>query len=306
MKKMKRQLLMTFLLCALALTGFTMLPAMQVSGASADAKILSYSWYVAATDDMATYAGDLVVVGELQNIGTTNIFSVYVLGTAFVNGEEVAYASRQVFGNNLQPSQKAPFYLDFLPQNYVTNDSNWMAEDVTDVIVTVGYTIDTDENMYQGLTVSSQGYGDSDVYTVIGSVKNDGTETVGDVRVITTFYDNSGTVVSLNYTEILSSSLSPGASKNFIVTPVDNYPGYDIASYEILVQSTSQQPSVPSPTPSSTIFPIPNVSASAPAEGSIILSGFALIIIAVILVVVAIVAIVLVVLLIHGKRRKPL
>ena len=59
---MKKQLLFTtFLLCALTLTVFTALVPIQVYGASTDAKILSYSWYQAPTNDLAAYVGDLIL-----------------------------------------------------------------------------------------------------------------------------------------------------------------------------------------------------------------------------------------------------
>ncbi len=261
MKKMKKQLLTIILLCALTLTGFTALTTIQVNADSSDAKILSYSWYAAPNDVVATNTGDLVVVGEVQNVGTTNLFSVYVVGTAYVNGTEVAYAQRQVFGNNLQPGQKAPFYLDFQPEDSVTYDLSWVSN-VTDVVVGTGYVVNTDKDMYQGLTLTAQNQTASGVYQIIGSVKNTGTETIGDVRVVTTFYDALGTVVSLNYTDVLSDSLAPGASENFVATPVDNYPANNITSYSSMVQSTPVEPDATS-TPSSTATATPTPTSTA-------------------------------------------
>ncbi|MDR2707461.1 MAG: FxLYD domain-containing protein [Nitrososphaerota archaeon] len=236
----KQSLLLTFMLCVLTLTCFTALTLVPVNGASSDAKILSYSWYQAPTNELAAYVGDLIVVGELQNVGSTNIFYVYVAGSAYIGDEKVASGSWQVFGNNLLPGQKAPFYLDFVPSTIFVDDfEDWA--DVTDVKVTVGYLANTDKSMYQGLTVSSEGAYRSGVYTVVGKFENVGTESVGDVRVITTFYNAAGTVVSLNYTDVFSENIAPGISKNFVATPVDYYSG-DIASYDTLIQSTIQQP----------------------------------------------------------------
>jgi hypothetical protein len=168
MNKMKKQLLTIILLCALTLTSFTALTMAPVNADSSDAEILSYTWYAAPNNNLATYAGDLVVVGELQNVGTTNIFAVNVIATAFINDTEVAYASRQVYGNNLQPGQKAPFYLDFIPDS-LTGDLSWVAN-VTNVVVYTGYLENTDLDMYQGLTVTSQNQTSSGVYQIIGSV----------------------------------------------------------------------------------------------------------------------------------------
>ncbi|MGD6808829.1 MAG: FxLYD domain-containing protein [Candidatus Bathyarchaeia archaeon] len=304
---MKKQLLTIILLCALTLTGFTALSTVHVNAATTDADILSYSWYVAPTSDMATYAGDLVAVGELQNVGTTNIGYAYVTGYAYVNETEVAIAQRQVYGNNLQPGQKAPFYLDFQPDDSITGDLSWVAN-VTDVAVYVSYVYNTDLDMYQGLTVSSQGAIDnSGVYTVIGSVENTGSETIGDVRVVTTFYNTNGTVVSLNYTEVLSDSLAPGSSKTFVAIPVDSFPGDEITSYAVMAQSTIQMPdtttsptSTPTPTstPSATATPTSTSTQTANQSNQ----DYTLIIGAAIVLVVVIIAVV--VLLTRGKHSK--
>jgi flagellar basal body-associated protein FliL len=306
MNKMKKQLLTIILLCALALTSFTALTMAPVNADSSDAEILSYTWYAALNNNLATYAGDLVVVGELQNVGTTKIFAVNVLATAFVNDTEVAYASRQVYGNNLQPGQKAPFYLDFLPENSLTGDLSWVAN-VTNVVVYTGYLENTDLDMYQGLTVTSQNQTVSGVYQIIGSVSNTGTETIGDVRVVTTFYDASGTVVSLNYTEVLSDALAPGSSMNFVATPVDNYPAGNITSYSTLVQSTPVGPETTtnptsSPIPTATSTPTATATATptqTPDQNS---QDYTLIILAVVVLVVVIG--VVAVLFTRGKRGK--
>jgi hypothetical protein len=254
---MKKQLLTIILLVTLALTGFTALSTTQVKASTSDAKILSYSWYLSTNDLMATYAGDLVVVGELQNNGTSNIYYVYVTGYAYVNDTLVGITQRQVFGNNLETNQKAPFYLDFPPETSQTSDTNWMAN-TTSVVVVPSYVSNTAESMYQGLTVTSENSTSSGTYTITGSVKNTGSESIGDVRVITTFYNSSGTVVSLNYTEVLSDALSPGASVSFTATPVDSFPASGITSYVTLVQSTVQSPAEttsPTTTPTATATP---------------------------------------------------
>ena len=264
---MKKQLLFTtFLLCALTLTVFTALVPIQVYGASTDAKILSYSWYQAPTNDLAAYVGDLIVVGELQNVGTTNIYYVYVIGSAYINDVEVARYSCQILGNNLLPGEKAPFYLDFVPESIlIDNLKNWA--DVTNVTVTVGYIANTDKSMYQGLTVASEGGYRSDIYAVIGKVQNVGTESVDNVRVITTFYNAAGTVVSLNYTDVFQDPIAPGSSKTFTATPVDYYSGNDIESYTILIQSTIHS-NDPTPTnPSNTKAPSTSTTTPATTTG---------------------------------------
>ncbi|MGD6934549.1 MAG: FxLYD domain-containing protein [Candidatus Bathyarchaeia archaeon] len=302
---MKKQLLTLILLCALTLTCFTALSSVQVKADSSDVKILSYSWYAAPTNDMATNAGDLVVVGEVQNVGTKNILAIHLNAIAYVNGTQVDTTSFQPYGNNLKPGQKAPFYLDFLPEYSVTGDLSWVGN-VTDVIVYVGYIEYSDLEMYQGLTVSSENSTASGVYSVVGSVQNTGSETIGDVRVVTTFYDASGTVVSLNYTEVLSDSLAPGSSVSFVANPVDNYPASNITSYSTLVQSTIQLPettTTPTSTPSATPTPSSTGTATPTQTTGQASQDYTLIIVAVIAIVVIVGAVIAI--LMRSRSKSP-
>jgi hypothetical protein len=237
-----------------------------VQAAVSDAKILSYSWYVADNNVLAAYSGDLVAVGEIQNVGTTNLGKTYVTGWAYINDTLVATTQHLVLGNNLKPNQKAPFYLDFTPASSETGDLTWVPL-VTKVVVAVTYVYNTDLDMYQGLTATSDSSTSGGIFTVAGTVKNEGSQTIGDVRVVTTFYNSSGTVVSLNYTNVLSNSLAPDATVSFSAAPTDNFPSADITSYAVLVQSTIPQESTPTPTPTSTV-PTATPSATATASTS--------------------------------------
>jgi len=261
-RRMKKQILILILLCNLTLAFFTTLSTVPVKADTSDAKVLSYSWYVADNNVLAKYSGDIVVVGEIQNVGTTNLGYVYVTGWAYLNDTVVAIAQHQVYGNNLQPGQKAPFYLDFVPENSEIGDLSWVPY-VTNVVAAVTYVSNTDEDMYQGLTATSDSSMSSGTFTVTGSVKNTGTQTIGDVRVVTTFYNSSGTVVSLSYTSVLSDSLAPGSSVSYTAVPTDNYPSDEITDYATLVQSTIQIPtSTATPTPTSTAASTPTATAT--------------------------------------------
>ena len=136
---------------------------------------------------------------------------------------------------------------------------------MTSVFVDTGYIKTSTDEMYQDFTVTSDNSTSSGIYSVIGSVKHTGTQTATGVRVITTFYNSSGTVVSANCTEVLSSSLKSGSSVSFAAVPVDGYSG-EIDSYSILVQSTANIPTTtatPTTTPSATVTPTPSTSTSA-------------------------------------------
>ncbi len=299
MKNMKRQLLALTILTILTITSFTALLIIPTSAASSNANVLSYRWYIAPYGGHAVNEGDLVVVGEIENNGTTNIAYMYLKGYAYINETQAAETSPiQIYGNNLEPGQKAPFYLEFLPGSSITGDNTY-APNVTSVVVVPTYVKTSDDEMYQDFTVTSDNSTSSGIYSVIGSVKNTGTQTASDVRVITTFYNSSGTVVSLNYTEVLSSSLKSGSSLSFAAVPVDGYSG-EITSYAILVQSTANIPTptaTPTAAPSATATPTPTTSTSPTATPTSTPTGtqdYTLIIVGVVVVgVVALVGVVL-------------
>lgn len=229
----------------------------NIQAAKADLEILSYTYYTASTNTLAKYAGNLVVVGEVQNTGTTNIGYAYVIATAYINDTEVAQAQHQVYGNNIKPNQIVPFYLDFLPENSITGDNSWISN-ITNVIAYIGYVYNSDANQYQDLQATSSTSTSSGTYTVTGKVTNTGSQTIGDVRVITTFYNSEGKVVNINFTDVLSTNLQPSSQVSFTAQPVDYYPSSNIKSYAILIQSEIPEGTSTSGTPSSGATPTPS------------------------------------------------
>jgi hypothetical protein len=254
-----KKMLTTFVVVALFLSVFSTLPKTSVRADTSEAEVLSYSWYVApANTVLAQYTGDLITVGEVQNVGTNVISYVIVTGVAYdANGVMLAATSVPAYGNNMLSGQKAPFYLDFTPEKSVTQNQSWVSS-VSNVEVMESNVVDTNEAQYSGLTIATGGlasYIDSSgTYTVTGTIQNSGSQKTGNVWVVATFYDAAGTVVALNYTTYLSASLAPGDLVRFTVTPTDNIEQLSskIANYSVLIQSdTSSSSSSSSPTASS-------------------------------------------------------
>ncbi len=255
---MKKQTTATLLLILTLTTIYSItIQTNNIQAAKADLEILSYTYYTASTNTLAKYAGDLVVVGEVQNTGTTNIGYAYVIATAYINDTEVAQAQHQVYGNNIKPNQIVPFYLDFLPENSITGDNSWISN-ITNVIAYIGYVYNSDANQYQDLQATSSTSTSSGTYTVTGKVTNTGSQTIGDVRVITTFYNSEGKVVNINFTDVLSTDLQPNSQVSFTAQPVDYYPSSNIKSYAILIQSEIPEGTSTSGTPSSGATPTPS------------------------------------------------
>ncbi|MGD0450563.1 MAG: FxLYD domain-containing protein [Candidatus Bathyarchaeia archaeon] len=256
-----KKILIALALVALVISSVSLLSAPNVKADPSEAQILSYSWYVApTTTTLAQYIGDLIVVGEVQNVGTNTLSNVVVGAEAYnATGDLVGSAEFTAYVNYLSPGQKAPFYLDFAPDittDISTFDQNW-ATYVTNVTVQVLTASDSNQTQYSGLTVPSGSVSvlnTTDPYTITGTVQNTGNQATGPVWVISTFYNASGTVVALNFTDYISQSLSPGESAPFTATPVDDTPqlSSSITSYSILIQSDPAPSATPTPTPITT------------------------------------------------------
>ncbi len=293
-----KKILTVVILAALVLASFNIIQLPHASAQTNQAQVLSYSWYLApSTTTTAEYINDLVCVGEVQNTGSNVIGKLFVIGQALdSNGSVLDAGEAQVFANNLAPNQKAPFYIDFTPENSITQDQSWVSN-MTSVTVQMGAIINATGTQYAGLTTSNlNAVNNNGVYTVTGTIQNSGDQSVGDVAVVTTFYNSTGAVVALNFTDV-GSALTPGQATTFSATPQDNTAGLsnEIASYAMLLQSV--------PAPTATATPIPTVAPttqptsfpngpSNPPQNSGNQSSLLLYIIAIVAVAVALIAVV--------------
>lgn len=251
-----KKILVTLALVILIVSSVRILSAPQVKADPSEARILSYSWYVApSTTIQAQYAGDLIVVGEVENVGTNTLGNVVVGAEAYnASGGFVGSSQFAAYVTYLAPGQKAPFYLDFTPDvtDIALYDPNW-ASLVTNVTVHVLNAADSSQTQYSGLTIPAGSVSNSTstgTYTITGTVQNTGNQATGRVWVISTFYNASGTVVGLNYTNYISQSLLPGRSATFTASPIDNTAqlSSSITSYSTLIQSDPTPIATPTPT----------------------------------------------------------
>jgi hypothetical protein len=293
-----KKIIAIVIIAALVLAAFTAL-AGNVKADTSEVTVITYSQYVApSTATIAFAPGDLIVVGELRNIGANIIGNVTVQGTALsANGQTLAITSSQAFVYYMAPGQKAPFYLDFTAQSSQTQDLSWVPS-VTHVLVTVTSVTNVNQRQYADAKVTYDiNYTDaSGLYVVRGTVENTGNLVAQQPWVVTTFYDASGTVVGLNFTNFLASSLSPNGGLLFFAVPADNDTQVTskIKNYSFQVDSLTLTPST-SPSTSST----PTSSGSTSPTGQIPILP---IIIVAVLVVVAAVALVL----FRNRRKMPL
>ncbi len=237
-----------------------------------DVKILSYSTYVtSAASYTSRYAGDFIVVGEIQNQGTEVFELPQITATIYTtDGLVVAQTGNSAYVKDLLPGQKAPFYIDFSPEFTISPDSNGEVQPGTNgnYTGTVGWipyigrvqlslwAAATNDTMYRGVGIqTSTAFNINGVYSVTGFLQNNGTQKTGDVWVVTTFYNETGGVVACNFTEFLDQTthaMEPGSTITYQAAPMDNTAALSskITSYSSLVQTRAYDPSeVATPTP---------------------------------------------------------
>lgn len=306
MKKIIASILLITLVIATFSFGMFMTPGVKAQ--VQEAQIVSYSWYLAPNSTTTALPGDLVVVGEIQNIGSNIIGNMSVVAFAYDSENNLlSQQSNQVYGSDIPPAGKAPFYIVFPPQvNPDYSRIEWESQ-VSNVTLYMTIPIVTTETQYSGLTIS----GTSGTITVTGTVKNTGSQTVGYVWVVATYYDASGKVVGVGNSAFVSTSFHPGASGGFTVSPNDaSAVSSQISRYSLTVQSLSVAqsatptpvPSTPHPSTSTVKTPTPGTSTSPSTAPPIEISTTLLYVIIVALVVV--IFIVVITMFLFMKRRK--
>ena len=241
------------------------MPVSSVSAAIEDIQILSYSWYVPQNYGYYAMPGDLVVVGEIQNVGSSVIDFVRLEGIAYTTDGEPQAASYSIaFVNNLLPQQKAPFYMLFDVMSTLSGNLTW-----TSLLDHVSFRViladETDVRQYDGLRiVANTSYVDNEgIYNVVGYLQNVGSQQSGKVWVTGTFYNASGAVIGTGFTNYLANYTAPNESVQFSLKPLDSTPemSAQIAGYSLLIQSKEPEPT-PLPTPTSTSAASVSVSGS--------------------------------------------
>jgi len=269
----------------------------SVKAAPEDVRIVSYSWYTSPIT--SSDPGEFIVVGEIQNIGSTILDYVVLAGTAYTaNGPQAQWATH-AFVENMLPQQKAPFYMIFNNESAFGGNMTWDTA-VTNVQLIVGYANVSNVQPFSGLQITNtKSFPDPNnngIYTVTGTITNTGDQsTPGSVWVVATFYNASGTVVAVNPTVIPDNpgSLAPGDTTNFTATPLDySLLTSQITSYSLFVHSQGT-PQTATPTPSSsqpTFSPGTSQSPQTGQNSSIPLTDLVLVaaIVAVVIIVVAI------------------
>ena len=258
---MRKSIVYFFVLLTMLSLSLTLVPG--AFSQTENVKVLNYSWYIDSI-------GYLVVVGEVQNVGSSTVASVILTGTVYSSDGTQVDSSRQAFVRNLIPQQKAPFYMEFFSQS--SADGTW-TQDVSNVAITVYQAQATANYQYPDLKITSSSKTITEgVYWVSGTIQNVGSQTAENITVVGTFYNAAGTTVAVGYTNRLApASLSPSGTATFkvgafdlnqTVVPSD----IKISSYSLLIQT--EGPILTGTAPVITPYPSSITSPSASPIGS--------------------------------------
>ena len=232
-------------------------------------KFINYSYYFDTE-------GYLDVVGLVQNVGTSTLNPIILTGEVYAPNREPASSSYcQVWASYIMPGQQAPFYMEFPPPQ---NSNGWLPSYVGNITLTVAQANATSSYQYQGLkiTSSSGSIGTTGsyngAYVVNGVIENYGTQAATNITVVGAFFNSTGSVVGVGYTNyLLPQVLVPGNTTTFQVAAFDLNQSLvpaslQIHSYQLLVQTElpiiQGTPPPVSPSPSTGTSPSTSSSSS--------------------------------------------
>ena len=205
-------------------------------------------------------------------MGSHTISNITVQGVAYSsNGQILATTQSEAFIYRMTTGQKAPFYIDFTAQSSSTNDLTWTAQ-VSNVTVTILSVTDTPATPYTGIQIVSNPINtlydpETGTYTVVGTIENTGNQDVKAAWAVVTFYDISGTVIGINFTEYLMpypSLFKPNSYTLFKAVPSDctaQLAG-KISTFNVIIDAEIQSPQTtltPTATPTTSNAPFPTL-----------------------------------------------
>jgi hypothetical protein len=283
-----------FVILSLLSLGLTIVP--MGSSQTQNVRVINYSYYFDTE-------GYLDAVGLVQNVGTNTVNPVVLTGAVYApNGELASSSYCQVWASYLTPGQEAPFYMEFPPPQ---SSNGWLSGYVGNITLTVAQANATSSYQYPDLKIiSSSGFigttaGYNGAYLVNGEIENYGTQAATNVTVVGAFFNSTGSVVGVGYTDYLTPQvLTPGSTTTFQVAAFDLNQSLvpaslQIHSYQLLVQTelpilNGTVPAATSPPTSSTSSPSSSANGAVkPKSSSVDTTIYVIVVAAVVLAVAA-------------------
>jgi hypothetical protein len=231
-----RKSLVSLLIILIVASSLTLTFMPQTQAAPQDAKVLgNYTFY---TDNL----GYLVVVGEVQNTGSSVLKNIGVAGALTEADGTYDTSATYAWGDYILPGQKAPFYLEFQSQG--TSITPWTGITASDITLKVSVAPEATQYQYQGVVVESQKDTpkSNGEFWVTAEVKNTGSQSASNVVVIATFYNSENKPIGTGYSSPVT--IAAGASQSIKVPAFDlnqTIVGSDkvIKSWNLLMQVAS-------------------------------------------------------------------
>jgi hypothetical protein len=184
--------------------------------------------------------GDLVLLGEVQNLGSRPVKSLDATATVYdangaVLGTQTSYVKTPLALNLwrtgvLLPGEIAPFYI------IIDSPGSW-----EDWKIELDYKeaadSDFDDHYYDLEILNDQGRAVNELlynYRVSGEIKNTGLLETGNVRIVVTLYDSQGRIIGVQEEMTEDDELLPG---EVVAFSVDMYARGAVASYRLFIRS---------------------------------------------------------------------
>lgn len=161
--------------------------------------------------------GDLVVIGEVTNVGSTTIPGVRIT-MALANQEE-----KQIIGEKESLSlpwgqigsrETAPFTVEF---DVPPEPRTWDTENITAIVGSPAGVIGRVGNVVPTLTTENL---EIEARTASGTIRNTGSRSVGNLEVAVTGYNDRGEVVAVWWPSFINGTLAPGYALDFQISSV--------------------------------------------------------------------------------------
>jgi hypothetical protein len=223
---------------------------------SDNVKLLSYSYYYDSEQNV-------LVIGEVQNIGPKNIEFIALSGTInSVDGDDQAWSTATAYANEILPQQKAPFRMYFFADYSQSNNFTWSLGDFSNIQFDVLASNETEKYQYPNLEIIEDTHeiDSTGLYTVTGTVKNTGNQTAGRLWVVATFYNTTGDIIATGFSDYLSPDfLEPNQTASFSLNTIDAFPRYSEELRQIPYKIKDYSLSIQTETPIIPEFPLINI-----------------------------------------------
>ena len=192
---------------------------------------------VVILDNHSSYkdtAGYLHVVGEVENIGNSNVRFVQIIGTFYDNQsniilQENTFAMLEI----LPPGSKSPFDL------FLVSSSPDIISRIEHYELDIDFT-ETNQTLTRTLLLLSNYYYISKVtgyLYIVGEIQNNGTETSTFTQAFATCYDINGTVVAVGSAFTNPYSIEYGQRAPFQILILKKEQSILVANYDIQLKS---------------------------------------------------------------------